>query len=378
MLITTQRQQSNMKIPLFVLGSLAIGALVAASCVLSFEITRTNAEDSINTVSRQLSSINIRNARTSVKRDLLEEPELYLKDLKEGYSRQLFGPLESGMYNGSLQTARSYFQDGNVYLKKNSSSATFIAIIEEDGNGCVVRLDETYGQLTPQGMYVYAGVQMGPVYTLYPIPMPAIPLDLRVRPYYTVVANSSEYRKGGMVWTGITTTTDSEFAGLIMNLATALTHPYTGQFFGVATVTVGFQWIDLKPYLSNPRIDMLMIDSEHYLVASSSADTMDLSGNTAGDRVALNASLNTTALYAACYRELPPLSEIDAAEGLFKKFHFEGKTWWLEAHPMTSNNLKMYLICLTPEEIYFQKVWHTRTHTHTCRSTTVTRRQSTL
>eukprot|EP01064_Diplonema_japonicum_P019269 TRINITY_DN2796_c0_g1_i4.p1 TRINITY_DN2796_c0_g1~~TRINITY_DN2796_c0_g1_i4.p1 ORF type:complete len:746 (+),score=210.22 TRINITY_DN2796_c0_g1_i4:70-2307(+) len=356
-----------MRLPTAVVGVTTMAALVAVSSVLVFVITKNNAEDSINIVSRRFSGAKMETVINEIRFKLQREPEDAIVAAKSDIEMGLIrfdSPIEQWVRRASHFFRHSGFftlymaLSGNRALGETYGFGTLVDAAAKAvifNNPPVVDVKLSYvpengtwdnsttisSKVNLSGRAYVSMYHTGPNYVQY--------LTDNVPRWTTIIVSVNPNLKGG--------------GGPFVTLTVPVFRtpvPNPADFIGVTCTSIYLSFFSLHPYLLSQNSHLVLIDENKMLVSSTDVDMTYYANGTlpTGKPNYLRHTLLSTnvTIYHSLDAALPDLSLFTGNEEHFAKLS-HGGTYWIEIRPVYHSNLRWYLIGLVPEKEFFQKIY---------------------
>ena len=329
---------------------LLISGLVCMSSVLTFEITRLNAKDSISDISLALSERIIGTTYGDIMDGFIMEIVDHLHGMKYG--------VEIGHYNGTscqhpkIQNAIEYknhtkFASWDVYMDDATRRG---CLVDMEGNSVVdlntdstitiyKMLDKNTGKYNDSDPFLFH-----------------FAMDILNRPYYVIIRdNPHTIEKNVPIWSDV-------FVSLNPNLVSpglqvSLTWPLLngdGSLRGGVMVSSNLRDIDLNQYKISPESVLALMDPEHTLIASTQhSQPFAESEPKVYTRYTLATSGDGLLHYLGTEVFPMPVAEWDV------KGHQEigyGGGHWVQMRQLRHENLNWILVMAVPRSHFFARI----------------------
>ncbi|KAJ9468305.1 hypothetical protein DIPPA_16156 [Diplonema papillatum] len=365
-----------MHVPFPVVAVLAIVILVAVPATVVFLVTTSNAEDSIDVVSRRLAMATMESVEHRIHQTALDEPLAELLAAKadlEMNATSLKLP-ENGLYWGKRMVH---------WLKKSELFTLYIA-------SCASR---AIGDIHGHGLVVDSfadafAVNDPPFVHLMPLDMETATwnssapstanVNLPSRPYVTAFTEGGEGLANAVanlpVWTPLGVSKNPKMANG-GGLFTAITLPVfmtltpdPDELIGVVALGMYLAVINLAPFLLSNSSSLLLMDSDTTLISSTDTEQVFYTVNVNGVDTYVQYTLATCGVpllqALASSNELPEdLSTRENDKSFFQTMNGPDGEYWITIRTITHYNLRWHVVMLTPEEIFFEKIYDSNRET---------------
>eukprot|EP01059_Diplonema_ambulator_P003871 TRINITY_DN1356_c3_g1_i1.p1 TRINITY_DN1356_c3_g1~~TRINITY_DN1356_c3_g1_i1.p1 ORF type:complete len:756 (+),score=256.00 TRINITY_DN1356_c3_g1_i1:44-2269(+) len=363
-----------MGVPTALVGVSAMAALVALSSVLVFVITKHNAEDSINDISRRFSNAQMNTVSSEIRYRLQKEPMDAVMSAKSDIEiGELRFDSDPEIW---VRRACHFFKHSGFFTLFMALAGTRelglqygFGLLVDGAAGSVVFSDPPQIHLE-RPLYVDNG-------TWVPDIVLTAPVNFSARDYvsmYTTGSNYMDYRIANEPrWTSLVVSVNPVLKGgggpFITLTAPVFRTPeaISSEFIGVTCVSIYLSFFSLDPYLVGTNQNLLIITADQSLIVSTDVNTTYYANGTLpnGQPNYLQYSLDKTnvSIYHTLSKVLPDLTALNATDEYFSKFDFDGDTMWLEVRPVYHLNLRWYLVGVIPEKEFFHKIYNSNRNT---------------
>eukprot|EP01064_Diplonema_japonicum_P019272 TRINITY_DN2796_c0_g2_i1.p1 TRINITY_DN2796_c0_g2~~TRINITY_DN2796_c0_g2_i1.p1 ORF type:complete len:745 (+),score=231.01 TRINITY_DN2796_c0_g2_i1:70-2304(+) len=356
-----------MRLPTAVVGVTTMAALVAVSSVLAFVITKNNAEDSIDIVSKRLAISMMQTVTSEIKFKLQKESEDAVmsakSDIEHGIislnsSPEVWVRRASHFFMSSGFFKLYFFLPGSRALGDVYGLGMLIDVLSSSlyfNNEPFLDFQKPYFPENGTWINTFNG---------------SAPRNVSQRPFVTMFTqgpNIVQYRSENRPrWIPISVALNPGIAGgggpftaLTAPVFRTLT-PNPADFIGVTGVGLYLSFFSLNSYLLSIDSSLLLVNGNRDLIISTDVDKVYYQNGTLpnGKPNFVFYTLRTMnlTLYHTVDAALPDLSLFTGDEEYFSTFS-HGDKYWLQVFPVYHSNLRWYLIGLIPEKVFFQKIY---------------------
>ncbi|KAJ9443260.1 hypothetical protein DIPPA_13792 [Diplonema papillatum] len=366
-----------MKLPVAIVGVTVIVVLVAVPAFVAFLVTKANAEDSIDIVSRRLADATMTTVENEIRIKLQQEPEDELRSAKSDIEYGV-----AGLQNPENEVF--WGKRGTHWLLNTGLFSLYVAIggtqelgdIHGHGNG----VNTASRSVSVNGPPFISLKRLDLVTREWsPTAFARIPVNLPTRPYVTVFTegdNHRQYLRDNLPrWTDIIVGVNTELpggGGLFGVVSIPVFQNTTADpdsFIGIIGLGIYLTLFELQPYLLSNSSSLLITDSKRQLISSTDMTEMFyVNGTTATgadnfEMYFLNGT-NITLLSNLDSHLPSDIGDHEDGYTYFSKMTADnGDTYWVTMRVIEHYNLKWNLFMLTPERTFFQKIYDSNEET---------------
>ena len=327
---------------------LSISGLVAVAAVSVFEVTRRNAEDSIGSVSRELSQQIIGRAHHSIEVEILGVVASHLSGMKYG--------VELGNYHLRLCAAQKT-QNGIAHKNASSFAALDIYIDETTQEGCIVDTEgNSVAQLLPDNTLRVAKLDPRNGHFNHTSGF-NVPIDIPGRPYYTILSDSVGVKAVQMdhpVWSPVFVSINPNIAS--PGLQVALTWPVlwgNGSLRGGVVSSAALRDLDLARYKLQHNSVVAMVETNHMLI-SSTTHSAPFYEHPPKSRAYVRYTLRSSG--SQLLQKIGEMLPLPISQVMLQADVDAGEVYWVQTAWVLSYNLKWVILVAIPRERFFSKI----------------------
>ncbi|KAJ9468297.1 hypothetical protein DIPPA_16138 [Diplonema papillatum] len=357
-------------VPFPVVAVLTIVILVAVPASVVFLVTTSNAEDSIDEVSRRLAMATMEAVEDRIRQTVIREPEAELRAAKADIEMNVTSIKLPENLTPWVKRMTHWLAQSELYTLYIAGS-TSRAVGDIYGHGLVVDYFSGYFYVSdPPITKIWAINKTTLVIreTAYPYA-----LDIPSRPYALLYTQGptaeANCRANVPIWTDLEISVNINVArggGLFTTITLPIFQtqdPNPNELTGVLAMGMYLSVIDLNPFLLSTTSSLLIMDSDTLLISSTDIErnfhTVNTSGVITYEQMSLMSS--GVALFAELVAsgELPSdLATRRAGDPYFSTMTGpDGGEYWITLATITHYNLRWHVVMLTPEKIFFEKIY---------------------